>query len=374
MNFLSKKFNKPLSTLKLNAKILKELRLIDYGNLKHPKKVKLTDLGKFVLEILNYNDKEYSTSRSELDGGVSVKTGDNNHKFIENVEQKNVLSISQQWLEEVNIDKGLEIKVLGNSVHQISILFRQPDKKNGTEIILQQLKKRSRELRGKIMKLLKEFNNFHLSSSLSIIDLLLAIFTKWFLIDQLKPDDNVLILSKGHSALTFYMLLAEFGLIEEDELKNFGKLGSRLTSHVQKGLPLVKVSSGSLGQGLSIANGIALASKIYGEKWKTFVILGDGELDEGQIWEAAMTASHYHLDNIIAIVDRNKNQLNGYTEKIKSKEPLKEKWKSFGWTVFEIDGHNHYQILDALTKAERIEGKPKVIIANTSGDLRNGHN
>ena len=276
-----------------------------------------------------------------------------------------------QCLEEINVSETNEI--LEKIEQQISASFGVSDKGESTGIILQLLEEKSRKLKRKLVEFLKKFDNFHLSSSLSTIDILLAIFAKWFLIDMSQLDDNVLILSKGHSAPAFYIMLAEFGLIEKDELENFGKLGSRLATHAQKGLPLVKVSMGSLGQGLSIANGIALASKMDGEERKIFVILGDGELDEGQTWEAAMTASHYQLDNIIAIVDRNKNQLNGHTEKIKSKEPLKDKWKSFGWIVFEIDGHSHYQILDALTRAERMKGKPKVIIANTSGDLKNGH-
>lgn len=371
LNFLSEKFNKPLSTLKLNAKILKELKLIDYGSSKYPKKVELTNLGKFILEILNCNNKGRRVPISKSYGDVQPKISNNTRSFTRNAELRILFSDLYQCSEEINVNKTNEI--LEKTERQISTSFGVSDKRKSTRIILQPLEKKSRELKRKLVEFLKKFDNFHLNSSLSTIDILLAIFAKWFFIDMSQLDDDILILSKGHSVPAFYIMLAEFGLIEKYELENFGKLGSRLATHAQKGLPLVKVSMGSLGQGLSIANGIALASKMDSKERKIFVILGDGELDEGQTWEAAMTASHYHLDNIIAIVDRNKNQLNGHTEKIKSKEPLKEKWESFGWIVFEIDGRNCYQILDALIKAERIKGKPKMIIANTSGDLKNGH-
>lgn len=209
-------------------------------------------------------------------------------------------------------------------------------------------------LSDKLKEMLSEVNNFHLNSSITCIEILKAVIAK-------KRENDVIILSKGHSAPAFYVILSGLGLLSENDLKSFADLDG-LPSHVIRGLPFIEVSSGSLGQGLSVANGIALASKLEGEEKSVYVILGDGELDEGQIWEAAMTSSHYRLDNVIAIVDRNFKQLTGKTEEIMSKEPLAEKWKSFGWEVFEIE-NKAGKILELLFELDKVKGKPKVIIA-----------
>ncbi|WP_324735657.1 1-deoxy-D-xylulose-5-phosphate synthase N-terminal domain-containing protein [Thermococcus sp. SY098] len=209
-------------------------------------------------------------------------------------------------------------------------------------------------LSDKLKGMLSEVNNFHLNSSVTCLEILKVVIAK-------KRENDIIILSKGHSAPAFYVILSELGLLSEDELKSFANLDG-LPSHVIRGFPFIEVSSGSLGQGLSVANGIALASKLEGEERNVYVILGDGELDEGQIWEAAMTSSHYKLDNVIAIVDRNFRQLTGKTEEIMSKEPLAEKWKSFGWEVFEVE-NNAEKLLKLLFKLDKVKGKPKVIIA-----------
>jgi len=209
-------------------------------------------------------------------------------------------------------------------------------------------------LNDKLKEMLSEVNNFHLNSSITCLEILKAVIAK-------KRENDVIILSKGHSAPAFYVILSELGLLSEEELKSFANLDG-LPSHVIRGLPFIEVSSGSLGQGLSVANGIALVSKLEGEEKNVYVILGDGELDEGQIWEAAMTSSHYKLDNVIAIVDRNFKQLTGKTEEIMSKEPLAEKWKSFGWEVFEVENKAE-KILELLFEFDKVKGKPKVIIA-----------
>lgn len=207
---------------------------------------------------------------------------------------------------------------------------------------------------------MQKIGYIHLHSSTSCLNIFLTLIIKWFLLDKRKSRENVLIISKGHAAPALYVILAEFGLIEGKELDDIGKINSKLQTHVTKEIPLVGVSSGSLGQGLSIGNGIALASKIDKKDVKVYVVLGDGELDEGQIWEAALTAAHYKLDNIIAIIDRNGKQLTDSTEKIKAKEPLKDKWRSFGWKVIEVK--NNKQLLEALLIAEEIKGYPVVII------------
>ena len=226
--------------------------------------------------------------------------------------------------------------------------------------------KKAVKLREKLLETLNELGNSHLTSSLTCMNIILALFAKLFTSSKTEKSENVLILSKGHAAPALYVAMVEFGLLKEEELKAIGELKSRLQTHVVRGLPLIKVSTGSLGQGLSIANGIAMAAKMDGKNAKVYVVLGDGELDEGQVWEAAMTSSNYRLDNIIAIIDRNGSQLSGLTEKIKKKEPLKSKWESFGWEVFEVNGYYIEELSNALDQAEEVRGRPTVIIVKTS--------
>ena len=173
------------------------------------------------------------------------------------------------------------------------------------------------------------------------------------------------VLSKGHAAPALYAVLAECGYFPESRLSGLRKFGSILQGHPERGkTPGVEVSTGSLGQGLSVANGMALAAKIDNTGSRVFVLLGDGECDEGQVWEAMMLASHYRLDNLTAFVDRNGLQIDGPTEKVMSVEPLADKWRSFGWNVVEIDGHDVDEILSALDSAEKMKQKPSVIIAH----------
>jgi transketolase len=209
----------------------------------------------------------------------------------------------------------------------------------------------------------------HLGASLSIVDILAILYFMKLQHDPSNPswdERDRLILSKGHAAPALYAVLSEAGYIDEEELKTLRKIEGRLDGHPDNEIPGVDVKTGSLGQGLSVAVGMAIAAKMDKRSYKVYVILGDGELHEGQIWEAAMTASHYGLDNIITIVDRNKYQLTGLTEEVKTLEPITEKWRSFGWSVVNIDGHDIYSILDALEVCEHTKGKPSVIIANTT--------
>jgi len=209
------------------------------------------------------------------------------------------------------------------------------------------------QLNEKLKRMLSDVDNFHLNSSTTCLEILKAVLAR-------KRKEDVIILSKGHSAPAFYLLLLELGFLSKEDLESFADLEG-LPSHVIKGLPFIEVSSGSLGQGLSIANGIALASRLQRKKRNIYVILGDGELDEGQIWEAAMTSSHYKLDNIIAIIDRNFKQLSGETEETMRKEPLADKWEAFGWEVFKIKNKAE-KLLETLFKLDKVKGKPKVII------------
>lgn len=209
----------------------------------------------------------------------------------------------------------------------------------------------------------------HPGGSLSCADILAAIYFHQLRYDPEKPDweeRDRFILSKGHAAPALYAALAMAGFFPVEELWKLRKIGSILQGHPDmRKTPGVDASTGTLGQGLSIGVGMALAFRLDKKSSRVYVLLGDGELDEGQIWEAAMSASHYKIDNLTAIVDYNRQQLSGCTERIMGLEPIAEKWSAFGWNVIKIDGHNIKQILDALDEAEKVRGKPTVIIAYT---------
>jgi len=227
------------------------------------------------------------------------------------------------------------------------------------------LRSLSESLKCKLSRSLEHIGGLHEASSLSCLDILVALLEGWLRLRVLNPA--ALVLSKGHAAPALYVAMSEYGLIDERELASIGELGSRLQTHAEPSVPLVAVPTGSLGQGLSVANGIAMALRLDGRPGTVYVLLGDGELDEGQVWEAAATASSYGLDNVVAIVDRNGRQLSGPTEAVKRKEPLKARWESFGWSVEEVDGHDHGRLLRALAEAELFRsGRPKVIIARTA--------
>lgn len=180
------------------------------------------------------------------------------------------------------------------------------------------------------------------------------------------PDRDRFVMSKGHAAPVLYAALAEAGYFPVKYLVSLRQIGSSLQGHVDMlALPGIEMSTGSLGQGLSAANGMALAGKMDKKDYRVYCLTGDGECHEGQIWEAAMTASHHKLDNLTAIVDHNKYQIDGKVEEIKSLQPFAHKWKSFGWEVFSCDGHNMQSIINALNKAEKVKGKPSIIIAET---------
>ncbi|MDI6887408.1 MAG: transketolase, partial [Candidatus Thermoplasmatota archaeon] len=205
--------------------------------------------------------------------------------------------------------------------------------------------------------------------SLSCADIVTALY---FHILRHDPKDHKwserdrFVLSKGHSCPALYAALAESGYFAIDELFTLRKLGSRLQGHpsVLK-LPYLEASTGSLGQGLSMAIGMALAAKIDKKDYKVYALIGDGESNEGNIWEAALFAAHHKLDNLIVFLDRNRIQLDDFTEKILSLEPLADKWKAFGWEVKEIDGHNFEEIINAVDWAKQVKSKPVMIIAHT---------
>jgi transketolase len=236
------------------------------------------------------------------------------------------------------------------------------------EVDIKSLEEKARQFRKEILEMIAEAGSGHPGGSLSAVEILISLYyykmnhkpgnPKW-------PIRDRFIMSKGHASPVLYVTLANCGYFPKEELKTFRKLGSRLQGHVHIGVPGVELSTGSLGQGLSVANGLALGAKIRKVDFKIYCLLGDGEIQEGQVWEAAMTASHHKLDNICVILDRNGVQENAPVEEIKHEEPLADKWRSFGWHVIEVDGHDFNQLISALGEFDTVKGKPTFIIAHT---------
>ena len=228
-----------------------------------------------------------------------------------------------------------------------------------------ELKGIAKIIRRRIIEMINEAKSGHPGGSLSCVEILVSLYFNKMKYDPenpMWPDRDRFILSKGHAAPALYAVLAEAGFFPTEELKTLRKLGSRLQGHASMYTPGIDASTGSLGMGLAIANGMAISAKLDKKKYHVYVLLGDGELQEGNIWEAAMSAANYNLSNVTAIIDRNHVQQTGFTENIMKLEPLEDKWKSFGWAVLHVDGHNISEILRALD--EKIS-KPKVIIADT---------
>jgi transketolase len=236
------------------------------------------------------------------------------------------------------------------------------------KINLDEFKERARQFRKEILEMITEAGSGHPGGSLSGVEILISLY---YYKMRHKPENpgwplrDRFIMSKGHASPLLYVVLANCGYFPKEELKTFRKLGSRLQGHVHAGVPGVELSTGSLGQGFSVGNGIALGAKIRGVNFRVYTLLGDGEIQEGQVWEAAMTAGHHKLDNVCAILDRNGVQENGPVEEIKREEPLADKWRSFGWHVIDVNGHDFEQLIDALDQAETVKGKPIFIIART---------
>lgn len=237
------------------------------------------------------------------------------------------------------------------------------------DVPIPELKKKANEMRKDIIRMLGEAKSGHPGGSLSIIDILTVLYYEFLRHDPKRPhweDRDRVILSKGHAAPALYTVLAHTGYFPRETLMTLRKLGSLLQGHPdQKRTPGIEASTGSLGQGLSIGIGCALAAKLSKKDFYTYVILSDGECNEGQTWEAVMSASFRKIDNLTAIVDLNAQQLDGSTKEILDMDPVPDKWKSFGWAVQEIDGHDYRQIIDALSWARSVRGKPSVILAHT---------
>lgn len=228
---------------------------------------------------------------------------------------------------------------------------------------------KARQIRRDIINMLGQAGSGHTGGSLSASDILACLYFWEMNIDPQNPGWEArdrFVLSKGHAAPVLYATLAEKGFFPQDYLNRLRKLGSPLQGHPDmRKLPGVEASTGSLGQGISWAVGMALAGKMDKKPYRVYALLGDGEIEEGMVWEASMAAAHYKLDNLMAFVDNNGLQIDGRVEEVMSPLPIPDKFRAFGWEVLEIDGHDHRQIMQALNTARTVQNKPTAVIART---------
>jgi transketolase len=233
----------------------------------------------------------------------------------------------------------------------------------------EKLQAKARQIREKIVIITEKCGGSHIGGSLSQTDVLVALYYKYLKLDPKKPEWEArdrFVLSKGHGGVGHAAILGDLQFFPEDQLLDFNKTGSPFGMHLDRlKVPGVDASTGSLGHGLGIAVGMAIGARLQDLSWHTYCVIGDGECNEGSIWEAAMAASHYRVTNLTVFVDRNKMCIDGPTEEIMALEPFADKWKAFGWNVLDIDGHDFDQICDAIEIARREEQRPTVIICQT---------
>ncbi len=237
------------------------------------------------------------------------------------------------------------------------------------KIEIKNLEDISKNIRKNIVEMVYSASSGHPGGSLSITDILTVLYFHEMNVNINNPKDedrDRLVLSKGHCSPALYAVLAEKGYFPKEDLKTFRKIDSYLQGHPDmKKIPGVDMSSGSLGQGLSVSNGMALAGKLDKKDYRVYCVMGDGEIEEGEVWEAAMTSSHYKLDNLCVIVDNNNLQIDGKINEVMSPYPIDKKFESFGFNVININGHDFNEIITALETAKKIKEKPTVIIAKT---------
>lgn len=236
--------------------------------------------------------------------------------------------------------------------------------------LIKDLEAKTRLFRREILEMTFKAGSGHPGGSLSAVDIITVLYYHQMRVDPKNPkwaDRDRFVLSKGHVCPALYAILAEIGFFPKEALWTLRRPESILQGHPDMRLtPGVEMSTGSLGQGLSVACGMALAARLDEKDYAVYCMLGDGEVQEGNVWEGAMFATHERLDNLIAILDRNRLQIEGFTKDVMNLDPLEDKWKAFGWTVLELeDGNDIKQILNVLDKAVERQGKPKIIIANT---------
>ena len=231
------------------------------------------------------------------------------------------------------------------------------------------LKALSFECRKNVLDMIKEAKAGHIGGDFSVMEILVTLYFKQMNIDPANPEDpdrDLFVMSKGHSVEAYYAVLAARGFLDIDEvIANFSKFGSKYIGHPNNKLPGIEMNSGSLGHGLPVCVGMALAGKMDGKKNRVYTVMGDGELAEGSVWEGAMAASMYKLDNLCAVVDRNRLQISGGTESVMAHDDLEERFAAFGWNVIQADGNDIDALNEAFEAAKACKGKPTVIIANT---------
>jgi transketolase len=230
------------------------------------------------------------------------------------------------------------------------------------------LREKAKFVRSELLKMIHHAGAGHTGGALSSVDILVSLFYGVMKYDPecfREQRHDRFVLSKGHSCEAYYVILSDLGFFPKEELSTFMRYQSRLMGHPHPKIPGVEVATGSLGHGLSIAAGMALAGKIDGSARRVFCLLGDGELSEGSVWEAANAASHYKLDNLVGIIDYNGLQIAGAVEKVMNPQPLDERWKAFGWEVVVLDGHDPDELVRTFGNAPFVEGKPTMVIART---------
>ena len=233
---------------------------------------------------------------------------------------------------------------------------------------LKELKKIANEIRKESLVMIYKAQSGHPGGSLSEADILAALYFCKLRIDPKKPswpDRDRFVLSKGHASPAYYATLAKKGYFPKKELESYRKINGLLQGHPELSIPGVDYAGGSLGQGVPFANGVAIAGKLDKKKYKVYVLIGDGESQEGVVWEASMSAAFYKLDNLVYMLDKNQVQQTGTTKEVMDIGNAAEKWKAFGFNVIEINGHDMKQIVNALGKSDEVKGKPTMIIANT---------
>ena len=238
-----------------------------------------------------------------------------------------------------------------------------------TEKERQDLQTLAKKLRCHIVDVTGWSGGAHVGGALSMVDILTLLYWKYMKIDPANPDwedRDRFVLSKGHGGVGHAVVLANKGYFDPEELRKFNETDSMLGMHLDSlKVPGCEASTGSMGHGLPEAVGMALGARVLKKDWKVYCVIGDGESNEGSIWEAAMSASHYKLDNLIAIQDRNHMMIDGPTEDVMSLEPLADKWRAFGFETFEVDGHDLDQVAEAIEKAHAVKGKPIMLLCDT---------
>lgn len=233
---------------------------------------------------------------------------------------------------------------------------------------MESLQEKSFRLRRMALDMVYRAKTGHIGGDFSVMDILIELYCEQMNVtpqNQGDPARDRLILSKGHAVEALYAVLSDRGFLAPQELVSYAQFGSRLLGHPSNKVPGIEQNTGSLGHGLPLAVGMALAGKMQGADYRTYVVMGDGELAEGSVWEGAMAAGNYHLDNLCAVIDRNRLQISGCTEDVMRLDPLDRRFEAFGWNVITVDGHNFDALRAAFTLAKSTKGKPTVLIAQT---------